>query len=121
MKERKKIIWIGSSKKDLLALSKEVQGMLGYGLNLAQQGLRDTDTKILKGFGGGSVIEIIKSDPCGTYRAVYSIRFEDVIYVLHIFQKKSKAGIATPKTDIDLIKNRLKDALKIHRELYESS
>jgi phage-related protein len=70
----------------------------------------------LKGFGGRSVLEIAVSDHAGTYRAVYTVRFGDAIYVLHVFQKKSKSGIATPQKDIDLIRSRLAEAERNHRE-----
>lgn len=121
MKDRKPIVWVGSSKKDLLKLSEEVQSMLGYSLNLAQQGLKDVDSKPLKGFGGASVLEIIKADPGGTYRAIYTVKFVEAIFVLHVFQKKSKSGIATPKIELDMISNRIKDALNIHKEIYVKS
>lgn len=87
----------------------------GYGLYLAQVGEQHEDAKVLKGFGGASVIEIIDSDKSGTYRAVYTIKMRNIVFVLHIFQKKSKHGIKTPKQDIDLIKNRLKQAEEIYK------
>lgn len=116
MKDRKPLIWIGSSKKDLLKLSVSVRRMIGHSLNLAQQGKDDTDSFIMKGFGGGGVREIIKDDESGTYRAVYLVKFKEAIYVLHVFQKKSKKGIATPKPEMDLIEARLKEAQRIHEK-----
>ena len=75
MLDRKKLIWVGSSKKDLLSLPKEVQREIGYSLNLVQQGCEDPDSKPLKGFNGATVLEIVKNDKDGTYRTVYRIKF----------------------------------------------
>jgi phage-related protein len=89
-----------------------VQREMGYALFLAQMGERHpTMAKTLKGFGGGAVIEIRESHDGNAYRAVYTVRYADAVYVLHAFQKKSKAGIATPKSDMDLIERRLKDLI----------
>lgn len=114
----KKLVWIGSSKKDLMKLPKEVVDTFGYGLYLAQKGAMHPDTKVLQGFSSAGVVEIKTSDTAGTYRAVYTIKLEDVLFVLHVFQKKSKQGIKTPQADIDLIKSRLKDAQEIYQELF---
>ena len=70
--------------------------------------------KVLKGFGGAGVLELIEYDAGGTYRAVYTVRYATAIYVLHVFQKKSKRGRETPQRDIDLIKERLKRASELH-------
>jgi len=110
----KKVEWISSSKKDLLKLPDKIQQVFGYSLYQAQMGDKPFNAKPLKGFLGAGVLEILEDDKGGTYRAVYTVKFEDVIYVLHIFQKKSKHGIETPKEDIDLIKSRLKIAQEIH-------
>lgn len=72
-------------------------------------------SKALKGFGGRSVIELMEDDRGDTYRAVYTIKFKETIYVLHVFKKKSTKGIATPKKDMDLIEKRLKDALSHYK------
>ena len=77
--------------------------------------------KPLKGFGGASVHEIVSVHASGTYRAVYTVRFAEAIFVLHAFQKKSKKGIATPKADLDLIAKRLKRAAEEHEALYGSN
>jgi phage-related protein len=106
----KRLIWIGSSKKDLGALPSSVVDTFGYALYVAQTGKRHEQTKILRGFGDASVIEVIEAANRSTYRAVYTVRFSDAVYVLHVFQKKSKSGIATPKPDMDLIEERLKQA-----------
>ena len=72
--------------------------------------------KPLKGFGGAGVLELIEDDRTGTYRAIYTVKFGEAIYVLHVFQKKSKRGIGAPKHDIDLVKERLKRAEEIHAQ-----
>jgi len=116
MKNRKPLVWIGSSKKDLLELPREVQRTIGHSLNLAQIGQDDPDAKPLKGFTGTGVREIVKNDSDCTFRGVYTVKFKDAIYVLHVFKKKSKSGIKTPKIEVDLIKDRLKAAKQIHDE-----
>jgi phage-related protein len=113
----KPLIWIASSYKDLMELPNEIKRGFGYALSLAQSGLRHPSTKILRGFGGSGVIEVIETDEGGTYRAIYTVKFEQVVFVLHCFQKKSKKGIATPKEDMDLVNTRLKMAAKIAKEL----
>lgn len=106
----KRIRWIGSSLKDLRSFPAEIKRVIGYSLYEAQMGGKAASAKPLTGFCGASVLEIVDDDQSGTYRAVYTVSFSDLVYVLHAFQKKSKKGIATPKTDIELIKKRLKMA-----------
>ena len=108
--EIKTLVWVGSSKKDLLAMPTAVKRTFGHALHLAQIGQKFEQTKPLKGFGSASVLEVVEDDSAGTYRVVYTVRFDDAVYVLHCFQKKSKQGIATPKRDLDLIRERLKAA-----------
>lgn len=105
----KSLRWIASSRNDLKEFPEEVQDAFGYELFLAQTGQHPPSAKPLKGFGSG-VIELIEEHAGGAYRAVYTVRLETAIYVLHAFQKKSKQGIKTPQRDIDLIKRRLKVA-----------
>lgn len=102
--------WIGSSYKDLLALPAPVVREFGYALYRAQRGEAAGHVKALRGFGGGSVLEVVEDFDGNTYRAVYTARYREVVYVLHVFRKKSKTGAATPKADIELIKTRLKAA-----------
>lgn len=102
--------WIGSSRKDLLKLPAQVRKLVGYALHFAQQGEQHHAAKVLKGFGGAGVLEVVENDVGGTYRAVYTVRFEEAVFILHCFQKKSKSGIATPKEDMDIIRARLKVA-----------
>lgn len=109
--------WIGSSKKDLLALPGEVVDVFGYALHLAQTGARHSQAKPLHGFGSASVLEVVEDWRGDTYRAVYTIRYAARIFVLHVFQKKSKSGVATAKPDMDLIRSRLKTAAQRAKEL----
>jgi len=110
------VIWMGSTRRDLRGFPPQVRRDIGQALYAAQQGETDPSAKALKGFGGGSVLEIIADHQGGTWRTVYTVRYHDVIYVLHAFQKKSKSGIATPKKEIDLIRHRLAEAERLHRE-----
>lgn len=105
----KPLEWVGSSKADLKNFPEEVRDHAGFALYQAQLGLKHRDAKPLKGIGAG-VMEIVSRFDRDTYRVVYAIRFEDAVYVLHAFQKKSKTGIMTPKHEIELVKRRLKAA-----------
>ncbi|MGB3295541.1 MAG: type II toxin-antitoxin system RelE/ParE family toxin [Phormidesmis sp.] len=113
----KPVEWISSSRDDLRKFPEEVQQMMGFALYRAQLGKKHPDAKPLKGFKGSGVIEIVEDFDGDTYRAVYAVKFEGVVYVLHAFQKKSKRGIATPKQEINLIEMRLKRA-RAHHETY---
>lgn len=104
----KPIIWIASTKSDLISLPADIQDEIGHALYQAQKGEKSDKAKPFKGFGSAAVLEIVESDAGGTYRAVYTVKFKEAIAVLHVFQKKSKQGIATPKQDVDLIKGRFK-------------
>jgi phage-related protein len=108
MGELKPLRWIASSKDDLSAMPKEVRGDVGQALYVAQRGDKHADAKPLKGFAGAGVLEIIARHDGDTYRAVYTVRFSTAVYVLHVFQKKAKRGVATPKKELDLIDARLK-------------
>lgn len=108
----KPLEWIASSKKDLLSMPSEVVDVFGYALHLAQYGGKHLQSKPLKGFGSAGVLEVVEDDDGSTYRAVYTVRFGNAIYVLHCFQKKSHKGIETAKQDIALIRERLKFAQK---------
>ena len=89
--------------------------MFGYALYLAQAGGKHPAAKPLKGFGSAGVLEVVEDHQSGTYRAVYTVRLKDSVYVLHVFQKKSKTGIETPQKDIDLVKARLQTAIEHHK------
>ena len=106
----KSLVWIGSSRRDLKSFPAEVKDVIGYALYQAQAGRKAPSAKPLAGFGGAGVLEIVEDHQTDTYRAVYTVKFSESVYVLHAFQKKSKKGIATPKPDMDLIKRRLRVA-----------
>lgn len=103
----KPILWVSSSKRDLMDMPPEVVTDFGYGLYQAQIGEHPTIAKPLSGFGGTRVIELIQDHKGDTFRAVYTVKFSDAIVVLHVFQKKSKHGIGTPRQDVELIRSRL--------------
>jgi phage-related protein len=109
-KSIKHVLWVGSSKKDLMAMPDEVKSAFGFALYLAQHGKKHQNAKPLKGFSGAGVLEIVEDCLGDTFRAVYTVKIGERIYVLHCFQKKSKRGIETPKQEIDLIRDRLKMA-----------
>ena len=115
--KEKPLAWLGSSKKDLMALPVGVRKFFGHALDFAQRGEQHNAAKVLKGFGGAGVLEIVENDQGNTYRAVYTVKFRAAVFVLHVFQKKSKSGIATPKLDVDIIRERLKVAEKLSKEM----
>lgn len=115
----KPIEWIGSSRDDLREFPEDVQQIMGFALYRAQLGKKHPDAKPLKGFKGAGVLEIVENFDGDTYRSVYTVKFEGIVYVLHAFQKKSKQGIATPKPDIDLIESRLKRAKEHYKKYLE--
>jgi phage-related protein len=107
---------MGSSRKDLRAMPKAVRYVFAFALLMAERGLKHPDAKPLRGFGGAGVLEVVEDHDGNTFRAVYTVRFEEAVYVLHCFQKKSKTGAKTPQQDIDLIKQRLKDAEELSEQ-----
>ena len=113
---RRKIAYIGSALKDLNKTPKDVKEFFEFAILLAAQGEKHIKAKPLKGFGSSSVLEVVEDHKSGTYRAVYTTTFKNVLYVLHVFQKKSKQGKETPKHDIDLVKQRLKRAKMDYEE-----
>lgn len=115
----KPIEWIGSSLDDLKGFPEEVQQVVGYALYRSQCGQKHPNSKPLKGFKGASVLETVEDFDGDTYRAIYTVRFVGVLYVLHAFQKKSKRGIATPKQDVELIEARLKRAKEHYEQYYK--
>lgn len=117
---RKPLFWVGSSKEDLGAFPNEVKLVMGFALHLAQTGEKHANAKPLKGFKGAGVLEVMEEHDGNAYRAVYTVRFADSVYVLHAFQKKSKRGIATPKSEVDLVKERLKRAEQDHEQRSKS-
>ncbi len=111
------LYWMGSSKRDLLALPEEVVDVFGYALYLAQIGKKHEQAKPLKGFRSAGVLEVVEDWQGNTYRAIYTVRFTCGVFVLHVFQKKAKRGTATPKADLDLIRGRLNAAERTAREM----
>ena len=95
-------------------MPEDVKDVFGFAIDLAQAGHKHPDAKPLKGFKSAGVLEVVDNDEGGTYRAVYTVKLADWIYVLHCFQKKSKKGIETPQADIELITSRLKLAEADH-------
>ena len=115
--ELRPLVWLGNTKKDLGALPEEVIDTFGYALHLAQTGKKHEQAKPLRGFGSAGVLEIVEDWRGNAYRAIYAVRFAAAVFVLHVFQKKSKTGIATPRQDMALIRERLKDAEQAMKEL----
>ncbi len=106
------VVWIGTSKKNLQGFPKGAQKLIGDELQLIQYGEMPTNTKPFKGIGSG-VFEIAIRYTTDAYRAVLAVQLGEKIYVLHSFQKKAKKGIATPKTDVDLIRQRYNEAKEL--------
>ena len=119
-RKEKTLVWIGSSKKDLMALPAGVRKFFGHALCFAQRGEQHVAAKVLKGFGGAGVLEIVENAQGGTFRAAYTVKFKESVFVLHVFQKKSKDGIATPKPEMDIIRERLKVAEKLSQEMRDA-
>ena len=94
-----------------------VRKFFGHALNFAQNGERHDAAKVLRGFGGAGVLEVVEDDADGTYRAVYTVKFKEAVFVLHCFQKKSKSGIATPRKDMEIVHARLKVAEAAAKEM----
>ena len=112
----KELVFVGSSRKEMRAFPPAVRRIFGIALFAAQLGEMPPEAKPLRGFGGASVLELIEDHDRNTYRAVYTVRLAGKIYVLHAFQKKSKSGISTPKREIELVRERLKTAERLHRQ-----
>lgn len=115
----KLLIWLGNCRSELKDFPDEVRRAIGHSLHLVQLGENPFHGKVFTGLGNAKVWELRENDPSGTYRAVYTVEFKGYVFVLHVFQKKSKTGIATPKKDIDLILQRLKEAKEVYKQLIE--
>jgi len=111
----KPVVWLGDTLARLRACPQDVQDEIGYVLYLAQIGQKYFRAKSLKGLGPG-VLEIVSGHRGDTYRGIYTVRFADAVYVLHVFQKKSKKGIRTPQSEIELVRQRLKRATELQEE-----
>jgi phage-related protein len=112
----KPLIWVGDSLQAIQGFPDDVQDEVGYALFQAQTGKKHIKAKPLTGLGAG-ILEVVSDHRGDTFRAVYTVKLAGRIYVLHAFQKKSKTGIATPKSEIDMVKQRLKRAIELHATL----
>ena len=116
----KPLKWVGSARNDLLRFPDVVRKETGYALYLAQLGMKSPKAKPLRGFGGGGVLEVVEDYRGDTYRAVYTVKFRGIVFALHTFQKKSVRGRQTPKSEIEIVKARLRAAAAVYEELYRS-
>jgi phage-related protein len=114
--ESKPLLWMGSSRGDVKDFPVDVRQAVGFALWQAQLGRKHRDAKVLKGFGGTGVLEVVADYDGDTFRAVYTVRFDGAVYVIHAFHKKSKKGIKTPAAALDLSRRRLKEAEAHHEE-----
>jgi phage-related protein len=117
----KPVIWVGASRDDLREFPQAVRRRVGTALQVAQDGGKHPDAKPLQGFHGAGVLEVVEDFDGDTYRAVYTVRFAEAIYVLHCFQKKSTRGIETTQRDRDLIDSRLRRAREFHEQRLRGS
>ena len=108
MPDIKPVRWIASSKSDLSSMPADVRRRIGLALSFAQSGKKNSDAKVLKGFGSADVVEVIARHDGDAFRLVYTVKFQEAVYVLHAFQKKSTSGIATPQHELELVRSRLK-------------
>ena len=113
----KPLYFMGSAQRDLRAFPQEVKQVVGYALYLSQMGEKHLQAKPLKGFKGAGVLAVVEDRAGDTFRAVYTVRFRDAVYVLHAFQKKSKTGRKTPKLESERITERLKQAEAHYRQM----
>lgn len=113
------LLWVASAKRDFVGMPEEVVNDFGHWLFQVQKGRIPKNAKALSGFGGAQVMELWKDCADGTFRTVFTVRFAEVVVILHAFQKKSKKGIETPKQDIDLVHSRLKLAEAMYKEWKE--
>ena len=116
----KQLAFVGGSRIDYEELPKALHRPLGFKLFQVQLGGRPKSAKPLKGFGGADVLEILEDIDKSTYRVVYTVRFERIVYVPHVFQKKSTKGIATPHYEIDKVKTRLVEAEQLYAQWLEA-
>ncbi len=112
----RELVWVASSRRDMKDLPRTVQREFGVALFAVQCGETPPGAKPLKGYGGAGVLELIEDDRSGTYRAVSTVRYSSAVYVLHVFQKKSKRSAATPQHDVDKVTERLRQAEAIHKD-----
>ena len=119
--EIKPVEWLGSTLGDLRVLPDPVQDDFGYALYLAQTGDKHPRAKPLRGYHGAGVLEVVRQHDAEAYRAIYTVRFTEAVYVLHVFQKKSSSGIATPVAEMRVVEARMKEAVRRHSEWEKES
>jgi phage-related protein len=119
MQPGRPIVWLGRSDEDLRAFPGAVQEAIDLALYAAQHGGRANNTKLWKGTRGGTTLEVVEAHRGDAYRAIYTVRFPRAVYVLHVFKKKSKHGIKTPREDIETIERRLRVAEQHYRQHFE--
>ena len=117
----KAVHWVSSTLDDLRAMPEQVRQEVGFTLWAAQNGDKAVNAVPMVGFGGAKVLEVVIDEQRGTYRAVYTVKFAKAIYVLHVFQKKSRRGVSTPQPDIRLIHTRLKIAEHHYKDNYDAA
>jgi phage-related protein len=115
-KRHKSVHFVGTSRKDLKALSKGARAVFGFAILLAENGMKHPDAKPMAGFGGAGVLEVVEDLDGDAYRAVYTVQFGSTVYVLHAFKKKSKVGSKTPPRDMELILKRFKEAEEHYKQ-----
>jgi phage-related protein len=108
--------WVGDSRKQIQRFPEPVKDQVGQALWVAQKGSKHPSAKPLKGFKGAGVLEVVQDFDGDTYRAVYTVRLKSAVYVLHCFQKKSRKGVETPKTEMNVVMERLRAAERDERE-----
>jgi phage-related protein len=112
--DERPIVWVGSSKEDLKSFPEEVRGQIGYALAVAQEGGEHPDAKPLKVFVGADLFEVVEDFDGDSYRAIYTVQFEEAIYVLHAFHERSKSGSGISQREVTQISERLKRAEELH-------
>jgi phage-related protein len=118
--ENRQLVWVSSSQKDLEEFPDPVKETMLFALDLAKVGAKHGKAKPFKGFSGSSVLEIVQRGKDSTFRTLYTVEFKEAVFVLHCFKKKSTEGIKTPKKEIDLIYNRYKQAVDLHKKLFKT-
>jgi phage-related protein len=120
MPDRKPIHFISSSRKDLREMPEDVKDAFGWALLDVQHGEHPIGARPFGEGLPGSVMKLVEDHDGDTYRAAYTVAFTRAVYVLHVFKKKSKSGIATPRADVELVRARMKLAEEHYRRNYES-
>jgi len=113
----KPVIWVGTSRRDFAKVPRTRTGSRGLYPVRCSARRKHRDTKALSGFGGAGVLEVVRDYRGDTFRAVYTLKYAERVFVLHALQKKSKTGRETPHRDMELIKQRLREAERIAREM----